>query len=64
MNLCFVIYSPKIWWNIYDIYYRLETVADNIMTKDPRMDVDEAIKEEQTNEEDIEEVKSCMVPMI
>ena len=34
------------------------------MTKDPRMDVDEAIKEEQTNEEDIEEVKSCMVPMI
>ena len=48
----------------YIWYYRLETVADNIMTKDPRMDVDEAIKEEQTNEEDIEEVKSCMEPMI
>ena len=31
------------------------------MTKDPRMDVDEDIKEEQINEEEIEEVERGML---
>ena len=60
MILRLVIYSPQIWY-IYNIYNRLETVSDSIMTKDPRMDVDEDIKEEQTNEEEIEEVERGML---